>query len=457
VHSGALPPECTSTRLFCGELWIRFNSQEGKLGKVHMDTNEATGKPGLTPLSFYDQPGVIIETLPVGGVPMGLKQVANPSLGIGGAYGSWGESYDNITLFDRIAEKLGEPLKDEERMDLGQLGFFHRHHIARLTDEEYVQVETEVGARLLRNAAQACGWEPGEVQGVLIGTSGPVSPDYTERVARLAGIPESALKVSVHKACDGSVGALHLALNPALELPGSVSHNVAEELRGKKVLVGGIEGLSRFIDASNDINALQFFGNGAGVIGVVPGESMEFLVGKTHEAYDEEGVLAVHMYYPHSRQRHEDGSNIETYSDGENHIRLAGLMHEPEDGKPIAMAGMMGMVKLFVRNGVGVVREVYHVYQELMAARGKPDHGIAVAIIHHANLKINMLKEKHLNNAGLTMPMPWLLTEFGNVSAASNMIAFLKHLPHMRPGDHILIDGFGAGTYYDSVVVALPG
>jgi hypothetical protein len=38
--------------------------------------------------------------------------------------------------------------------------------------------------------------------------------------------------------------------------------------------------------------------------------------------------------------------------------------------------------------------------------------------------KINKLKEKHLQNEGIVLPMPWLLSEFGNVSAASNMIAF---------------------------------
>ena len=422
-----------------------------------MDSSEMTENSEMTPISFFDQPGVVIETLQVGGVPLGLKQVTNSAVGIGGVYGSWGESYDNAALLNRIEERLGEPLKPDERMDLSQLGFYHRHHITDLTDEEYLQVETEVGARLLRSAAQACGWEPGEVEGVLIGASGPIALDYTERIARQAGIPESALKVSVHKACDGSVGALHLAMNPALEMKSPVDHNLAEELLGKKVLVGGIEGLSRFIGSSRDINAMQFFGNGAGVIGIIPGESMEFLVGQSHEFYDEEGVLAVRMFYPHSGLRRTDGTNVETSTAGANHIRVAGLMHEPADGKPIAMAGMMGMVKLFVRNGVGVVRVVYHKYQELMATRGIPDHRIAVAIIHHANLKINKLKEKHLNNEGLTMPMPWLLTEFGNVSAASNMIALLKHLPHLRPGDHVLIDGFGAGTYYDSLVVSLGG
>jgi 3-oxoacyl-[acyl-carrier-protein] synthase III len=51
--------------------------------------------------------------------------------------------------------------------------------------------------------------------------------------------------------------------------------------------------------------------------------------------------------------------------------------------------------------------------------------------------------------------MPWLASEFGNVSAASNMIAFLRQLPNLSPGDHILFDGFGAGTYYDVITVAL--
>ena len=60
-----------------------------------------------------------------------------------------------------------------------------------------------------------------------------------------------------------------------------------------------------------------------------------------------------------------------------------------------------------------------------------------------------------LQNLGIEMAMPWLLSEFGNISAASNMIAFLRQLPSMNLGDHILIDGFGAGTYYDTLAVQL--
>jgi 3-oxoacyl-[acyl-carrier-protein] synthase III len=384
-----------------------------------------------------------------------VKQVYSPSLGIGGAYGSWGAAYDNAALPGFIAKRLGEPFSQEEAMELGNLGFVSRHHLGELSEAEHLEVELAVGANMLQAAMQANRWQPEEVDAVMIGMSGPAADDYVEQIARRAGVAESAIKVSVHKACDSSVGALNLALNP--HLGASRTHNLAEELRGKKVLVGGIEGLSRFTSRSRDKNALQLFGNGAGVIGVVPGESMQFLVGKDHENFDEEGVLAVSMYYPHSRRKVAGESLVEVSQESSRHIRVAGLMHEPEDGAPVEMAGPMGMVKLFVRTGVEVVSEVYQAYCQLMERMGMPDKALAVAVVHHANYKINLLKKKHLDKLGITLPMPWLLSEFGNVSAASNMIAFLRQLPQLKPGDHILIDGFGAGTYYDVLAVALPG
>ncbi len=406
---------------------------------------------------FYERPQVQMVNIPIGnGIPFGFERISNPGVGIGGAYGTWGFSYDNSTLPNLIEESIGSPLEENERMNLAPLGFVHRHHLPPyFSDIENIEVETVVGARLLKEAANASGWEPEEVDAVLIGTSGPPSEDYTEQIARLAGIREDALKVSVHKACDGSAGALHLVLNPELAYNKFTKTNLAEILWGKKVLVGGIEGLSRFVQKSIDRNALQLFGNGAGIIGLIPGKSMEFLVGDTQEVYDEQGVLAVHMYYPHSRKRVEGQSMIEITQIEPHSMRFAGLMHEPENGMPVIMAGSMGMDKLFVRNGVEIVRRVYHAYREKMGQLGTIGKSIEVAIVHHANLKINSLKQKHLNNEGIDIPMPWVIKEFGNVSAASNMIAFLRELPKMKPGDHIMIDGFGAGTYYDVFVVSL--
>jgi 3-oxoacyl-[acyl-carrier-protein] synthase III len=408
--------------------------------------------------SFFDRPGVEKGVIDVAqGIPFGIERVSNPAVGIGGVYGAWGESYDNAHLPTFLEARLGHPLAANETLNLSELGFRSRHHVPlNLTREEHIQVELEIGTRFLSGAIKACNWQPSEVEAVLIGMSAPLSEDYLNRITAGAGIPASALKVSIHKACDGSTSSLHLALNPDLPENLQLDQNIAESLYGKKVLVGGIEGLSRFLGTSHDANALQLFGNAAGVLGVIPGKTMKFLAGKSREVFDDEGVLQVQMYYPHSRYN-PGGSNVDVTEPSVNNIRIAGLMHEPHDGSSVMMAGPMGMVKLFVRTGVQVVRDVYAAYQSRLDELGMAGKSLAVAIVHHANYKINKLKEKHLKNEGIVLRMPWLLSEFGNVSAASNMIAFLRELPNMKPFDHILIDGFGAGTYYDALAVELGG
>jgi 3-oxoacyl-[acyl-carrier-protein] synthase III len=412
-----------------------------------------------TKVSFFDRPNVEKGVIQVGqGIPFGIERVTNLAVGIGGVYGTWGESYDNETLPLFLEQRLGRPLSPNEKLNLSELGFSNRHHLPLdLSPEQHRQLEIEIGTRFLREAIQACNWQPSEVEAVLIGMSAPISEDFLNQITKAAGIPESALKVAIHKACDGSTSSLHLALNPELPENKQLDQNIAESLYGKKVLVGGIEGLSRFIISSHDPIALQMFGNAAGIVGVIPGQTMKFLAGRSREVFDDEGVLQVAMYYPHSKQNPEGQSNVDVTEPLEHNIRVAGLMHEPQDGSSISMAGPMGMVKLFVRTGVQVVRDVYAAYQTRLDELGMAGRSLAVAIVHHANYKINKLKEKHLQNEGIVLPMPWLLSEFGNVSAASNMIAFLRELPNMKPFDHILIDGFGAGTYYDALAVELGG
>ncbi len=363
--------------------------------------------------SFYERPNIKKDIIQIGGgIPFGIEQVLNKELAIGGAYGSWGKSYSNANLPEFVASRMGHSLKEGDQLELGDLGFVSRQHVPILTEEENHQLELEVGTRLIKEAAQSNGWEPSEVQGLLVGTSGPITNNYLSEIAQRAGIPDNAIKVSVHKACDGSVGALNLVLNPELSQPGQL--NIEEELRGKKVLVGGIEGLSRFLGRSQDKNALQLFGNGFGMIGLIPGKTIKFLVGKSMEVFDEEGLLKIRMVYPHSGMK-AIGKLVEVVQEGASYIRVAGLMHEPEDGSNISMAGLMGMVKLFVRSGVQAVTDVFGSYQKLMEKLGTPEKKLAVAIVHHANYKINKLKEKQLLKEGISFPMPWLLKDFGNV------------------------------------------
>jgi 3-oxoacyl-[acyl-carrier-protein] synthase III len=115
----------------------------------------------------------------------------------------------------------------------------------------------------------------------------------------------------------------------------------------------------------------------------------------------------------------------------------------------------MGMVKLFVRNGIEVVRDVYQRYQELMSEWGMLERKFRTTVAHHANFKILKLKVTQLAKDGIILDVPWVMSEFGNVSAASVMIAFLRQLPSLLPGDHVLFDGFGAGSYYDVFAVSM--
>ncbi len=400
--------------------------------------------------SFFDRPQVDFHIIPVGpGVPLGIEQVYNPAVGIGGAYGAWGDCYDNASLPQFVEDIVGAPVPPEARLRLEELGFVCRHHLPLLSREEHIALEVEVGARFLRAALEANGWEASEIAGLLVGTTVPAVDDYAERIAAAVGIPESAVKVDIHKACDGSVAGLQMALNP--DVPASV----AQRLYGKKVLIAGIEGLSRIVADARDVQAMQLFGSAAGAIGVIPGVTMNFLAGAIDEVYDEQGLLQVKMYYPHSRQHVNGNSRVEIRQRAENSISVSGMQHEPPDEAGPVIMGHGGLVKFFVRNGVPPVKKVYAAYRELMERRGTPDRDIALAVVHHANLKINQLKAKTLWDQGICLPMPWLLNEFGNVSAASNMIAFLRGLPSLQLGDHVLFDGFGAGTYYDVVAVEL--
>src|SRR5512138_1624643 len=275
-----------------------------------------------TKVSFFDRPNVEKEVIQVAeGIPFALERVTNPEVGIGGVYGTWGESYSNETLPSFLEQRLGHPLEPNEKLNLSELGFLSRHHLPLdLTREQHTQLEVEVGTRFLREAIKACNWQPEEVEAVLIGMSAPVSEDYLNRISRAAGIPESALKVATHKACDGSTSSLHLALNPELPENKQLDQNIAESLYGKKVLVGGIEGLSRFVGSSHDANALQLFGNAAGVVGVIPGQTMKFIAGKSQEVFDDEGVPQVAMYYPHSPQKLDGGTNVDVTEPSENNI-----------------------------------------------------------------------------------------------------------------------------------------
>jgi hypothetical protein len=132
-----------------------FYNQQIKRRKMTTlnDPNPASG-------SFYDRPGVLKGKISVaGGIPFGIEQVTNTSVGIGGVYGTWGDNYNNETLPGFLELRLGRPLLPTERLNLSELGFLNRQHVPlNMSAEEHIQVVVEVGARFLTEAMKACNW-----------------------------------------------------------------------------------------------------------------------------------------------------------------------------------------------------------------------------------------------------------------------------------------------------------
>ena len=135
------------------------------------------------------------ENIPIAdGIPIGIENVFNAEAGIGGAYGSWGESFSNAKLPSFVEQRLGHSLGDDDILNLSELGFDSRQHVPDMSDAEHLELELEVGARLLKNAIPACGWKPSEIEGVLIGVSGPIVDDYVSQIAKRAGISDKRFK-----------------------------------------------------------------------------------------------------------------------------------------------------------------------------------------------------------------------------------------------------------------------
>jgi len=92
--------------------------------------------------SFYDRSGVEKENIPIaGGIPIGIESVFSTGLGIGGAYGSWGESFSNAKLPSFVERRLGESLSDNDILNLSELGFESRQHVPDMSDTESLELE----------------------------------------------------------------------------------------------------------------------------------------------------------------------------------------------------------------------------------------------------------------------------------------------------------------------------
>jgi 3-oxoacyl-[acyl-carrier-protein] synthase-3 len=270
---------------------------------------------------------------------------------------------------------------------------------------------TEAG----RNACQAAGISPSQIDCIIVGTVTPdvPFPATATYVQRKLGAQAGGAAFDVSAACAGFLYGLAVA-------DGFLSKGMF-----KRVMVIGVEILSRIIDWT-DRNTCVLFGDGAGAVVLAAEES------------GQRGLLSTHLYA--------DGN----YTD---------LLHIPGGGtKEPLTSDLLTAGQQFVKmNGREVfkhgVRNMAQAARAALDANGLRSDDVNWVFAHQANLRII---EGVAERVGIPLERFFLNIErYGNTSSASLPIALDEAVQggKLRPDDVLLFTALGGGLAWASACV----
>jgi len=279
-----------------------------------------------------------------------------------------------------------------------------RRHIA--ADDQTTSDLAEMAAR---QALDAAGVEPGEIDFIVVGTTTPdvVFPNIGCLLQERLGIRGCAA-FSVEAACSGFIYALSIA--DRFVATGQAQH----------ALVIGAETLSRMTDY-DDRSTCVIFGDGAGAVVLEPSS--------------DPGVISCHL--------RADGH----YKDLLYHPYGVSKQRGPDDteGPYIHMRGNE-VFKVAVKSLESIV-------DETLTANDLHEGDIDWLIPHQANLRIIQATAKRL---GMSMEKVVLtLQDQGNTSAASVPMALDVAVKdgRVKRGDLLLLEAFGGGFTWGSALI----
>lgn len=302
----------------------------------------------------------------------------------------------------------------------------------------------EMGLDLAAAAARkACGWEeggwvrtpvkPDEIGLVIVATVTPdaIVPSMSSQVKKTLQLP-NAVAFDINAACSGFIYGTWLAqslMQTGLPVP---------QVAGKKALVIGVERLSRIVDWT-DRGTCVLFGDGAGAA-ILSAEP------------DQIGIM---------------GSFIKNYDDMADSLTV-GMDYTPlpfDEKGPISLEGIpcyweKETMKLRM-DGKSVFKFAVHAMVEVME-RVLEDTGvnpdeIAYFVPHQANIRIIKAAAQRFNQPLEKFQMNMHHT--GNSSAASIPMALaeLMESGRVKPGDKVMMAGFGGGLSAGAILFQVPG
>ncbi|MGA9420839.1 MAG: beta-ketoacyl-ACP synthase III [Rhodanobacteraceae bacterium] len=272
------------------------------------------------------------------------------------------------------------------------------------------QTTGDLAYEAARNALDAAGVAPGEIDLIVLGTTTPdlIFPS-TACLLQDRLDANGCMAFDVNAACSGFMYALGIA------------DKFVRSGQIKTALVVGAETLSRMLDWT-DRSTCVLFGDGAGAVVLKPD--------------DEPGVISTHL--------HADGSYKHLLWNPVG-VSAGFKPDEPNAGVRVLMAGSE-VFKV-------AVKTLDRVVDETLAANGLDKHAIDWLIPHQANLRIIQATAKRLD-----LPMERVIVtvdKHGNTSSGSVPLA-LDHAVRsgaIQRGQLLLLEAFGGGFTWGSALL----
>ncbi len=301
----------------------------------------------------------------------------------------------------------------------------NNHELAKLVDtsDEWITERTgikerhvaaanefssDLGYEAALKALKASETKPNEIDLVIVATTTPDNsfPATATKIQSMLGI-KTAAAFDIQAVCSGFIYAL------------SIADNFIKTGQYKKIIVIGVDTLTRLIDW-NDRATCILFGDGAGAV-----------ILSATKAKSNKGILSTHLY--------SDGSGRDLlYVDG-------GISSKDEKIGKIRMKG-----KEVFKHAVQKLAEC--TLEAIKYNKFKIDdvdwfipHQANIRILHAMMEKLNVSKDKLISTVDI----------HGNTSAASIALAFDKAIrdKKIKPGDLVALQAIGGGLTWGSCLV----
>ncbi|GAB4357003.1 MAG: beta-ketoacyl-ACP synthase III [Methylohalobius crimeensis] len=268
------------------------------------------------------------------------------------------------------------------------------------------ETASSIGEIAARQAIEAAGWDPEEVDLIIMATSTPdrIFPSAACMLQQRLGIRSQCGAFDIQAACSGFVYSL------------SIADQFIRAGTSRRVLVVGSEINSRLVDWSDRATCI-LFGDGAGAIALEPST--------------EPGILSTHI--------HGDG-------------RYQDLLYLPNPD-----AGIHGEFPYVKMQGNEVfkiaVNTLGRIVDETLMANGLDKSQVDWLVPHQANIRIIAATARKL---GMSMERVVVTIEKqGNTSSASVPLALHEAIQdgRIRRGQVLLMEAFGGGFTWGSALI----